>query len=186
MNNEWKILETEKVLKTPVFEVYKESAVNPRNGKHWDFFHFECPANWVTVVAITKDDQIIFVRQFRFGNKKFELEVPGGLVEKGELPLNAGVRELKEETGYIGSNARIIGEVSPNPALQNNLCYTVLVENAEKVEEVELDHAEDIETLLVPVSEIRNIINKKEITHGLVLNALYFYDLEKREWSNKR
>ncbi|MCF7888955.1 MAG: NUDIX hydrolase, partial [Victivallales bacterium] len=122
--------------------------------------------------------EIVMVKQFRYGSKKTELEVPGGLVEQDESPVAAGVRELREETGYVGSSAALLGKVCPNPALQGNYCYTVLVENAELKHETEFDSAEDIETLLIPLEEFRLKILNSEITHGLTLNSLYFYDIE--------
>ena len=181
-NNSWKILEKEKLLHTPVFDIYKEKAVLEKNNFSWNFFTIDCPHDWVTVVAVTAKKEIIFVKQFRFGTKKYELEVPGGLADKnGETPLEAGIRELREETGYTGNNARIIGKVNPNPALQGNSCYTILIEEAEKLHEKELDDAEEIETVLIPETNLKNEILKGRITHGLALNSLFFYELEKQK-----
>ena len=90
-------------------------------------------------------------------------------------PIFAGQRELLEETGYSGGNARIIGSVCPNPALQDNICYTVFVDNAVKASESAMDDFEDIETILVPVKKVSRLVKDQEIKHGLVLNALQFY-----------
>ncbi len=176
-DNKWKVLSRTNVLSTSVFDVYKEKTVCPRNDFSSDFYVIECPNSWVNVVAVTDSDEIVMIQQYRAGTKKIELEIPGGLVDKGELPLNAGIRELEEETGYIGRNAKVIGKVCPNPALQGNSCYTVLVEGVSKKKALSLDDAEDIETILVPVKKIKDIVFKGEISHGLVLNALYFFEL---------
>jgi 8-oxo-dGTP pyrophosphatase MutT (NUDIX family) len=175
--NSWKILSRTKVLKTPVFDVYKEKTVCPRNNFCSDFYVIECPNSWVNVVAITNSNKIIMIKQYRAGTKTVELEIPGGLIDIGESPLNGGIRELEEETGYIGNKASIIGKVCPNPALQSNICYTVLVEGASRKAKLSLDEAEDIKTLLVPVDDLKKIILSGEISHGLVLNALYFFEL---------
>ncbi len=175
--NSWKVLSRTNVLKTPVFDIYKEKTVCPRNDYCSDFFVIECPNSWVNVVAVTDSNEIVMIKQYRAGTRKVELEIPGGLIDIEESPLNAGIRELEEETGYIGRKASVIGKVCPNPALQGNTCYTVLVEGASKKAELSLDEAEDIETLLVPVDNLEKIVINGEISHGLVLNALYFYKL---------
>ena len=175
--NSWKVLSRTNVLKTPVFDIYKEKTVCPRNDYSSDFFVIECPNSWVNVVAVTDSNEIVMIKQYRAGTKKVELEIPGGLIDLDESPLNAGIRELEEETGYIGRKASVIGKVCPNPALQGNTCYTVLVEGASKKAELSLDEAEDIETLLMPVDNLKKIVTNGEISHGLVLNALYFYEL---------
>ena len=176
-NNSWKVLSKTNVLKTPVFDVYMEKTVCPRNDFSSDFYVLECPNSWVNVVAVTDANEIVMIKQYRAGTKKIELEIPGGLIDAGESPLNAGIRELKEETGYVGRNASVIGKVCPNPALQGNTCYTVLVEGASKKAELSLDEAEDIETLLVSVDNLEKVVLNGEISHGLVLNALYFFEL---------
>ena len=104
-----------------------------------------------------------------------EIEVPGGMVNNQEPPVEAGCRELLEETGYAGENARIIGKVCPNPAIQCNYCYTVLVENAVKIAEPRQDDMEDIECFLQSEKDVFDSIASGLIDHGLVLNALMFY-----------
>ncbi len=175
--NKWKVLSRTNVLKTPVFEVYKEKTVCPRNDFCSDFYVIECPNSWVNVVAVTDSNEIVMIKQYRAGTKTVELEIPGGLIDIDESPLDAGIRELEEETGYIGEKASVIGKVCPNPALQGNICYTVLIEGASKKAELSLDEAEDIETLLMPVDDLDKIVLSGEISHGLVLNALYFFEL---------
>jgi ADP-ribose pyrophosphatase len=89
--------------------------------------------------------------------------------------VQAGSRELLEETGFAGKNARVIGEVSPNPAIQNNCCYTVLIEDVEQVAEQNMDEMEDIEVSVVPLDVVDDLAAEGRINHGLVLNALMFF-----------
>ncbi len=110
-----------------------------------------------------------------------ELEIPGGAVNKGEPPLEAGLRELQEETGYGGQDARIIGSVCPNPAIQGNYCYTVLVENVQKLGRPDLDDMEDIEVLLMEEAQVFGLIKDGTINHGLVLNGLMYYAMAKQK-----
>ena len=169
------ISDEQTLLHTRVGNVESATVESLRTGREARFYRFlfnDC----VNIIALTKELQLIMIRQFRFGSQKVELEIPGGAIEKDELPLAAGLRELLEETGYAGKNGRIIGKVSPNPALQDNWCYTVLVEEAERVDEQQMDEMENIEVVTMPLAEIDTLILEGHITHGLVLNALMFYE----------
>lgn len=148
-----------------------------RTKKQKEFYKFEFPS-WVNVVAKTPERKILLIRQYRFGSNKVEIEIPGGVVNTGEPPLDAGIRELLEETGFKGENERIIGSICPNPAIQHNLCYTVFVENAKKIARPHLDEMEDIDVFLMEEEELFSLIKKGELSHGLVLNGLMFYLME--------
>src|SRR5664279_4692538 len=101
--------------------------------------------DWVNVLALTPDHRLVLVRQFRFGVDAFSLEIPGGVMEPDEDPVAAGLRELREETGFTGRGARLLGSVHPNPAIQSNRCHIVLVEEAVRTEALEWDADEEIE-----------------------------------------
>ena len=95
-------------------------------------------------------------------------------------PVAAGVRELREETGFAGRKARVIGKIFPNPAIMNNTCFTVLVENCRCDHAVEFDHGEDIVTRLVPIADIPKLIATGKIGHSMVVVALTHFDLLQR------
>lgn len=173
------ISDEQTLLHTRVGNVESATVESISTGREARFYRFSFN-DWVNIIALTKNFQLIMIRQFRFGSQRVELEIPGGAIEKGELPLAAGLRELLEETGYAGKHGRIIGKVNPNPALQDNWCYTVLVEDVECVAEQQMDEMEDIEVVTIPVSEIDMLISEGHITHGLVLNALMFYEHTRR------
>ncbi|BHH82568.1 NUDIX hydrolase [Desulforhopalus sp. 52FAK] len=170
----WQVTAPETILSTPVMNVLTSQVVCKRSEKMKSFYRLDF-SSWVNIVAVTKNKQFVFIRQYRFGSGQLELEIPGGAVEPGEDPLDAGVRELLEETGYTGEHARIIGKVCPNPAIQDNFCYTVLVENAQKTSEQRPDDMEDIEVFTLEQSELLEQMKNGSIEHGLVLNALMFY-----------
>jgi 8-oxo-dGTP pyrophosphatase MutT (NUDIX family) len=163
-----------------IFTVRSDRKVSPRTQAEHDFFVIDC-RDWVNVVAITPDQQIVMVEQYRHGSNTVELEIPGGMIDPEDVsPVEAGTRELREETGYEGERARLLGEIFPNPAIMNNICYTVLVENCRLVHPVEFDLGEDIFTRLVPIADLPRLVAEKKIGHSLVAVALYHFELWQR------
>ncbi len=135
--------------------------------------------DWVNVVAITAERRIVLVRQWRFGTRSFTWELPAGLVERGEDPLLAGLRELREETGYAPrdqAQARVIGVVHPNPAFMSNVCTTVLATDCVLVGEQELDPSEEIEIATVPLDELPARVAAGELSTALGLVGLYWWE----------
>jgi ADP-ribose pyrophosphatase len=135
-------------------------------------------ADWVNVVAITAKDEIVLVRQWRFGARRFTLELPAGLVEPGEDPLAAGLRELREETGYVpGAPARVLGTMLPNPAFMNNTCTTVLAPACAQLHAQELDPMEEIEIVTVPANDVDALVRAGDLSTALGLAALTLWRL---------
>jgi len=179
------ILPWQKVASKPlgdfrVFSLRIDQKISPRTKLPHDFYVLDSPT-WVNVIAITQDKQLVMVEQFRHGTATVELEIPGGIMDKTDADAVAtGVRELREETGYEGRDARLLGEVFPNPAIQSNTCYTVLVQDCALKHPTQFDSGEDIITRLVPATDIPGLVTGKKIRHSLVLCALYFFDLWQR------
>ena len=171
----WQALGHRTLLETRIFTVRSTQFRHPVRRDERDFIVID-PPDWVNVIAVTLDGKIVLVRQFRYGANSFSLEVPGGVIERGELPEVAGVRELQEETGYVGSPARIIGAVQPNPAIQSNRCHFLLVEHAIAKMPLAWDQDEEIELNLLPVEEAFALARSGEITHSLTLNALFLFE----------
>ena len=171
----WQKLQQRLHLQTRVFEVLGRTYLHPARRTEREFIVIEAP-DWVNVVARTPDDQLVLVRQFRYGIDEFSLEVPGGVMEPGEDPVTAGVRELREETGFSGTGARLLGSVRPNPALQANRCHIVLVEGAVKTHELEWDADEEIEVSTRAVEEVLALAHSGGIVHALALNALMLFE----------
>jgi ADP-ribose pyrophosphatase len=157
-----------------VFDVLNARYRHPGRGRERDFVVITAP-DWANVIALTADHQLVLVRQFRFGIDDFSIEIPGGVVERGEEPLFAAQRELREETGFTGGNARLLGSVHPNPAIMNNVCHHVLVENVRRTDELAWDHDEEIEVLTAPVDEVYTWARSGRISHALVLDALLLF-----------
>ena len=178
-NQGYTIGPAKKVFSCRITDIESRSAKCERTGKEDTFYKFLF-SDWVNVIAITRNREILLVKQFRFGTNQVELEIPGGGINRGEDPVEAGCRELFEETGYAGKNGRVIGKVCPNPAIQDNLCYTILVEDVESIGAQKQDDMEDIEIVLMDIEEIEQMAHGGDISHGLVLNALMFYNFWKQ------
>ncbi|HWA26693.1 MAG TPA: NUDIX hydrolase [Lacunisphaera sp.] len=170
----WQRLRTEPHAVTRIFDVVRAVYQHPERAQPRDFFVINAP-DWVNVVALTPDRQLVLVRQFRYGTDDFSLEIPGGVIEAGEDPVAAGVRELREETGFVGRSARLLGTVHPNPAMQSNRCHLVLVEHAERSANLEWDADEELEIVTRPVAEVYALAAAGGITHSLVLNGLLLF-----------
>jgi len=163
-----------------IFKLRGDRKVSPRTGAEHEFLVLDS-RNWVNVIALTSPGEMVMIEQYRHGSDTVELEIPGGVMDAHETsPLATAVRELREETGFEGENARILGSVFANPAIMSNTCYTVLVENCRHAHPVQFDQGEDLVTRLVPVAGVPGLVAAGKINHSLVVVALYYFDLWQR------
>lgn len=144
---------------------------NPRTGEVFERLVLETP-DWVNVVALTTEKKLVVVRQYRFGTGQVTIEIPGGVIDRGEQHAAAARRELREETGFTSSQWTYLGAVEPNPAFQTNLCHHWLAEDARLTDELELDSGEDITIDRLDLDLVRSLIARGEIRHSLVITAL--------------
>lgn len=165
-----------------VFEVERrrnrEAPVPGEPRKEGDFFVIRAP-DWVNVVALTPDDQLLVIEQWRHGVERSTLEIPGGMVDPGETPAEAAARELREETGYAAESILPIGFVEPNPAIQDNRCHTFVALGCTKVGPARFDGNERIVASTVPFSSAPNLIRSGRITHALVVTGITFETLRR-------
>ena len=160
-----------------IFRSRYDSLTNPRTGESMDRVVLEAP-DWVNVTALTPEGRVVIVKQFRFGTSKTTIEIPGGMVDPGEDPMDAGKRELLEETGFTSERWSSLGSVAPNPAFLDNRCHHFLAEDAIQVAAPAPDGGEDIVVTTMSPAEIARGIAAGEIDHALVLTAmLRLFDL---------
>lgn len=145
-----------------------------RSGQAHDFYVVHL-ADVVNVVALTADRRVLLVEQFRAGSGRDSLETPGGLLDPGEDPLEAGARELLEETGYAGDPPQVLGTSWSNPALLTSRITTILITGARPVAEPHLDAGEELRVELVPARAIPQMIRNGRIDHALVVHGLLMW-----------
>jgi 8-oxo-dGTP pyrophosphatase MutT (NUDIX family) len=159
---------------TWLFRLRRERFRSVRTGQPHDFFVTQI-ADGVHVIAVTPDDRVVLVRQFRAGSRRDSLETPGGLLEPGEDPREAGARELLEETGYAGNPPESLGTLRPNPALLTMAITTVVIRNARRVAEPRPDASEELAVVLAPAVEIHAMIRDGRIDHAVCVAGLLIW-----------
>ena len=174
----WRRTDAERVQRCGIFSLDRVRFEPPEGGEARPFWVLDLP-EWINVIALTADDHVPMVRQYRFGIESLTLEIPGGMCDAEEDPLIAARRELLEETGYEADEWSELGWVHPNPPLQNNRCHTFLARGARRVGEPQPDIDERIEQVLVPLSEIPQKMADGEITHALVIAAFQLYERDR-------
>lgn len=170
----WTLLAEEEILKTPVFTVNRHVCRSPKDGQDKNFVVMAVP-DWVQVLAVTEDQKVLLVRQFRLGSRQISLELPGGVVEKGQTPLEAAQRELAEETGYTAANWKQLAAFRPNPAIQNNTAYLFLAEGARLTGSTDFDENEDLDLQAVSLDELRDLVFKGTIDHAIMVAGIMLY-----------
>jgi ADP-ribose pyrophosphatase len=170
----WTIKNQKTVFESNIFKVRSLACLHPVKSIEHNFHILDMP-DWINVVALTEDDKFIMVRQHRLGTDEFTLETPAGLIEKGERPKTAALRELMEETGYKPKNITLMKKLYTNPAIMNNYIYFYLATGCAKIEKQRLDLAEDIEVRLYNKPEIQAMLQNGKINHSIIITALCLY-----------
>lgn len=170
----WKV-SNKKCIHNNKYLSFYEDEIKLDNGKEIKYYRFEKP-NFVNVIALTKEEKFIMVKQYRHGAGIFSVEFPAGLVESGENPDEAMIRELKEETGYTSkSKIEKISEMYVNPTVINCTGTTYLLKDCILTDEQNLDESEEIEVLICTTDEIEQMINDNIINHPFVIATYYKY-----------
>jgi 8-oxo-dGTP pyrophosphatase MutT (NUDIX family) len=157
-----------------LFRLRRERFRSRLSGREHDFYVMHL-ADAVHAIALTPDDQVLLVRQFRAASAHDSLEPPGGLLEPGEDPREAGARELLEETGYAGDPAVFLSTLWSNPSIVTSRTTTIVIRNVHRVAEPKLDHNEEVTVELVAAHDIPRLIQEGRINHALCVAGLLWW-----------
>lgn len=169
----WKVLTSEYLVKEPWAVLRRDKCEMPSGHIVPEYYVLEYP-NWVNIVALTKDNQVILVRQYRHGAGIESLEIPGGVIDEGEDAESAARREMLEETGYSFEGMEKLAELYPNPATSTNITTTFVARGGIKISEQALDDQEEIEVILVSIDEAKKLLKENKIPQALHAAALFY------------
>jgi ADP-ribose pyrophosphatase len=173
----WTEIRREHLQDCVVFDVSRSWTTSPRDGSTKPFYRIDA-ADWVNVIPVTAEGEVVMVRQYRHGLGDVTLEIPGGIVDPGEEPATAAARELREETGYRAGRVRALGAVNPNPAVFGNRVYTFLAEDCAAEGEILNSATEETVVERVPLAEVPGRIREGAIDHALVIAAFHWWSLD--------
>jgi 8-oxo-dGTP pyrophosphatase MutT (NUDIX family) len=175
MSRDWKLLSTKEIFKTSFFRLRTDQCELPDGRVMPSYYALEF-SEWANIVPVTEDNKIVLVEQYRHAIGETCLEIPGGTTTPGanESPEKAAVRELREETGYVPDEVRLLGVHQPNPAMQNNRMHTYIGFGCRLIEKTDPDPYEDITVVTFSIPEVIDMIFTGKIRHSIVIASLMY------------
>ncbi len=172
----WSVVRENKEYKTPIFNLLKRTMrlQSDTEEMQGDFYVLKAP-EWINMIAFTEEDEVLLVEQYRYGTREPTLEIPGGMVDPGEQPLDAARRELLEETGYRSERWESLGKVSANPAIMSNYAHLFIAKGCFYEGVVNPDTHERINVHKMPVEEFLERVKEGAIHHAIVVAAVARY-----------
>lgn len=168
----WQVLKSEYVFKDRWFIARADSCKMPDGRIVEPYYVLEFP-NWCNVLVVTEDEKIVMVRQYRHAAQQTTLEMPGGVIDKGETAEEAAVREIREETGYAVGELHFLYKTSPNPATNNNTAHLFLATGCKKLHSQHFDPFEEMDVVLLEKEQLLAMVRNSEIIHGVQIGAIY-------------
>lgn len=168
----WETLSSEYIIRRPWLTARRDKVKLPDGKENPEYYVLEYP-DWVSVIAITTDGLFVIERQYRHGLGQTNFEIPAGVCEKDELPIDAARRELLEETGFGGGEWTELMQISANPTSHNNLSHAFIAKGVERIGKQCLDETERLEFFLVPREELIEMLANGEMMQSLMIAPLY-------------
>jgi len=168
----WKKITSKKVFEDRWFKARADACQFP-DGRIIDPYYVVELPNWANAVVVTPNNEIVLVKQYRYPVDAVTLELPGGVINEGEDPMIAALRETQEETGYSSDQIQLICKTAPNPAINDNTAYFYLIENAVPTAQTNPDFFEDIEVVLYSKNDFIQLLQQNKIMHGVQLGPIY-------------
>ena len=174
----WRVEQSEEIENYRIFTLKREVATSPDGEKRAEFYILDAP-DWVNVVPVTPDGQIVFVEQYRHGTHQLSLETPAGMAEPDEPLEEAAARELREETGYSSRRYTLLGSTFANPAFMTNRFTALLAEDAMLTDPTTWDEHEELAIRLVPIDDLPAMLARGEIQNSFAVLALSWFLLQR-------
>ena len=176
----WRRQSSEIIADCRVFQVRRDISISPHRGSQHDFFVLES-SDWINIIPLTADNEVVMIEQYRHGSEEVTLEIPGGMVDADESPLEAAAREMFEETGYAATREVInLGKVRPNPATHNIWIHTFLARDVELRQKPVIESTEHTIVRLVPLANVPALIMDGTINHALVVVGFHWLSLSEQ------
>lgn len=200
----WKLLDTEYLVNAPWLKVAKEKCELP-NGKIIDDFYTLWQPDWVLILARTSRGNWVMTEQYRHGTGKIALEFPAGIIDKGETPEQAALRELLEECGFSINNEQLtmsncstelhlqpqqqsrqqavityLGSFPVNPDRHRGIFHVVFIDGVTRNGSTHFDDTEEIES-----SELSDEMLQAKILDGTFNHPLQIAGYFKWKLSQK-
>lgn len=170
----WKTLASEYLFRRPWLTARRDTVQLPNGVVHDEYYVLEYPT-WVNVIAITADGRFVMVEQYRHGLQDIFIELPAGVADAGETPLEAAKRELLEETGFGGGEWTLNTVLSANPSSQNNLAYSFIARGVEQITGQHLDTTEDVGVRILTREEVYRLLADDKMKQALMAAPLWKY-----------
>jgi len=168
----WQRVRRKQLADCRIFSVEEVIARSPGSGQEHGFYLIET-GDWINLVPVTRDRELVCIEQYRHGSDQITLEIPGGMLDLGENPAEAAIRECLEETGYEVRSAQPLGVLNPNPAIFSNSLHTYIGTDAREVAEISNTATEETRVVLVPLDDVESCLLSGRIDHALVAATLW-------------